>query len=206
MAEIYRSRLTNLYEALDREESRTEAAEIIRSLVDEIVLTPEDGELKIALRGDLAGILAIATNGKRPTPAGNGLSEKLASKTQVQLVAGGATSVISVYLLLGSLPYPNAHRLKFGTCNHRQFSMCVEAGSEVRIAKTHVLLRSVPGFAPFLILNRQPVKNAHSSILPDICPGPGSMLKHIRATLADRRLTPAADLKECRQNNARCSW
>jgi len=87
MAEIYRSRLTNLYEALDREESRTEAAEIIRSLVDEIV-TPEDGELKIALRGDLASILAIATNGKRPTPAGNGLSEKLARKTQVQLVAG----------------------------------------------------------------------------------------------------------------------
>ena len=88
MAEIYRSRLTGLHEALSREETRTEAAEIIRSLVDEIVLTPEDGELKIDLRGDLAGILAIATNGKRPIPAGNGLSEKLASKTQVQLVAG----------------------------------------------------------------------------------------------------------------------
>jgi hypothetical protein len=38
---IYRSRLTNLYEALDGEETRTEAAEVIRSLVDEIVLTPE---------------------------------------------------------------------------------------------------------------------------------------------------------------------
>jgi hypothetical protein len=70
-----------------REETRTEAAEIIRSLVDEIVLTPENGEFKIDLRGDLAGILTIATNAKRPLPGGNGLSiDELAS--QVELVAG----------------------------------------------------------------------------------------------------------------------
>ena len=43
MASIYRSRLTGLHEALGRDETRTEAAEIIRSLVNEIVLTPEDG-------------------------------------------------------------------------------------------------------------------------------------------------------------------
>jgi len=70
MAQIYRSRLAKLHEALGREETRAEAAEIIRSLVDEIVLTPEDSELKIDLRGDLAGILAIATNAKRPLASG----------------------------------------------------------------------------------------------------------------------------------------
>ena len=87
MAELYRSRLTNLYEALGREETRTEAAEIIRSLVDEIVLTPENGEFNIDLRGDLAGILTIATGAKRPLPGGNGVSiDELAS--QAELVAG----------------------------------------------------------------------------------------------------------------------
>src|SRR5262249_10162271 len=54
MAEIYRSRLASLHEALGREETRTEAAEIIRSLVDEIVLTPENGELKVDLNQGLS--------------------------------------------------------------------------------------------------------------------------------------------------------
>jgi hypothetical protein len=43
-----------------REETRIEVAQIIRSLVNEIVLTPEGGALKVDLRGDLAGILAIS--------------------------------------------------------------------------------------------------------------------------------------------------
>jgi hypothetical protein len=55
MASICQWRLASLREALGREETRAEAAEIIRSLVNEIVLTPEDGELKVDLRGDLAG-------------------------------------------------------------------------------------------------------------------------------------------------------
>jgi site-specific DNA recombinase len=88
MAEIYRSRLASLHEALGREETRIEAAEIIRSLVNEIVLTPEGGELKVGLRGDLVGILAIAVSGKKPAPGGSGFSDKRDRKTQFELVAG----------------------------------------------------------------------------------------------------------------------
>ncbi|MGJ4859126.1 hypothetical protein ACN6KF_005139 [Labrys sp. La1] len=42
------------------------AAERIRSLIKEIVLTPENGELQIDVRGDLAGILAISLERKNP--------------------------------------------------------------------------------------------------------------------------------------------
>ena len=41
-------------------------ADIIRSPVKEIVLAPEEGELKIDLRGDLAGILEVSLKTKIP--------------------------------------------------------------------------------------------------------------------------------------------
>jgi hypothetical protein len=41
--------------------STDKSFEIIRSLIDEIRLVPEDGALKIELRGELAGILALAS-------------------------------------------------------------------------------------------------------------------------------------------------
>jgi site-specific DNA recombinase len=54
--------------------------DLIRSLVRDIILTPEDDELKIDVRGDLAGILAISLKSKRP--AGG------AGQSQVEMVAG----------------------------------------------------------------------------------------------------------------------
>jgi hypothetical protein len=58
-----------------------EAMDLIRSLVDEIVLTP-DGELRIDLRGELAGILALCADKRKLGPVfGVGLAE------QVKLVA-----------------------------------------------------------------------------------------------------------------------
>ena len=65
MAVIYRERVAGLYEALQQEGMRAEAADVIRSLVSEIILTPSAGELLVDLRGDLAGILAIASSDKQ---------------------------------------------------------------------------------------------------------------------------------------------
>lgn len=45
---------------------RYEAAEIIRSLVEAIVLTPEDGRLRLDLRGELISILRLGANDKAP--------------------------------------------------------------------------------------------------------------------------------------------
>jgi hypothetical protein len=56
----YRQRVSALYDALQEETARAQSAEIIRLLVDDIVLTPKNGVLHVELRGDLAGILTIA--------------------------------------------------------------------------------------------------------------------------------------------------
>jgi DNA invertase Pin-like site-specific DNA recombinase len=82
MATFYREQVGALHEALhdDTEATRLKAGEILRSLVKEIILTPEAGELKIDVRGDLAGILAISLKTKTPA-TGTGVS-------QFEMVAG----------------------------------------------------------------------------------------------------------------------
>lgn len=44
MAELYRQKVTRLAEALEHPETRTEASEAPRGLIDAIVLTPNQGE------------------------------------------------------------------------------------------------------------------------------------------------------------------
>ncbi|MCF3947811.1 recombinase family protein [Acidiphilium iwatense] len=86
MAVIYRERVAALHEALQQDETRAQAAEVIRSLVSEIVLTPAGGLLEIDVGGDLAGILTIAAAGKQqksPSLAGTG-----SDGSQVMMVAG----------------------------------------------------------------------------------------------------------------------
>ncbi|WP_109614973.1 recombinase family protein [Pseudaminobacter salicylatoxidans] len=82
MALQYRKRVQQLYETLqsDDEESRTAAAEVIRTLVQDIVLTPVDGKVEIDVRGDLAGILTLSAQSKNPAAGAAGL--------QVKMVAG----------------------------------------------------------------------------------------------------------------------
>ena len=82
MALQYRRRVQQLYEALqdEDEEKRVEAADILRSLVDKIVLTPVDGKVEIDVQGDLAGILTISAQTKNPAGERGG--------SQVKMVAG----------------------------------------------------------------------------------------------------------------------
>ena len=88
LAEIYREHLNSLSQALGRPDTREKAADVIRSLVSAIELTPENGDLAIVLRGDLAAMLSFASNKKKPgAPAREaGLSESLLS--QALSVAG----------------------------------------------------------------------------------------------------------------------
>ena len=70
MGERYRQQVTGLIEALNEPGRRTEAADLIRALVDHIVFSPQAGDPKRAtldLHGDLAGILALASEtGEKP--------------------------------------------------------------------------------------------------------------------------------------------
>jgi site-specific DNA recombinase len=84
MGNIYRQKVESLATALNDEGTRAEAADILRSLIDRITVTPdlETGEPVISLQGNLAGILRLsqtAKNAARISP--NDVS-------QVQLVAG----------------------------------------------------------------------------------------------------------------------
>jgi site-specific DNA recombinase len=85
MAMLYRERISALHESLQAEATRAEAAELLRSLVDQITLVPEAGALSIVLRGDLAALLSFASNKQKPSDlsaAGLGLL------VQGSLVAG----------------------------------------------------------------------------------------------------------------------
>jgi site-specific DNA recombinase len=77
IAGIYRHKIASLGEALNDEHTRTEAAECIRELIEEIRLVPEKGKLSIQLFGELAAIINLAN---APRSGGTG--------AQVTLVAG----------------------------------------------------------------------------------------------------------------------
>ena len=81
MAELYRQKVTTLAQALEHQETRTEATEALRGLVDAIVLTPAEDGLKIELKGNLAAMLGATVQSKRSPQTGDLL-------LQVSLVAG----------------------------------------------------------------------------------------------------------------------
>ena len=82
MADVYREKVSTLCSALENEESRTSAVEAIRALIETILLEPDGDELKIMLKGDLAGMLSAARDTKRSPDTGDLL-------VQIKLVAGG---------------------------------------------------------------------------------------------------------------------
>jgi hypothetical protein len=81
MAELYRQKVTTLAQALQEPETRVEAREALRGLIDAIILTPSAGELRIDLKGNLAAMLSAATNAKRSPETGD-------LSLQVEMVAG----------------------------------------------------------------------------------------------------------------------
>ncbi len=59
LSDLYREQVANLTTALRDPSSQAEAISIIRGLLSEIRLIPEDGEYAIELVGELAGLLAL---------------------------------------------------------------------------------------------------------------------------------------------------
>jgi len=82
IAGLYTEKVGDLRSALNRDDTRTEAATILRGLVDEIRLHPVDGALQIELKGELANLLSFAntsdTAKNKPGPhGGRGCTESL---------------------------------------------------------------------------------------------------------------------------------
>ena len=60
LPQLYRSKIERLAEALNAPDTVTEAAEVMRGLIDRIVLTPEGNLLRAELHGDLAVLARFA--------------------------------------------------------------------------------------------------------------------------------------------------
>jgi site-specific DNA recombinase len=60
LPELYRSKIERLGEALNAPDTVTETAEILRSLIDRIVLTLVDNALRTELHSDLAVLASFA--------------------------------------------------------------------------------------------------------------------------------------------------
>ena len=81
MADVYREKVSGLCEALAGEENRLGATTAIRGLIDAILLEPDGEQLKITLKGNLAGMLGAARDSKRSPETGDLM-------VQIQMVAG----------------------------------------------------------------------------------------------------------------------
>jgi hypothetical protein len=81
MATLYRARVAALTRSLESGGGAGRGGGGAVLAISAIVLTPADGTLAVALRGDLAGILAVAANTKKPS-AVDGLA------AQFEMVAG----------------------------------------------------------------------------------------------------------------------
>ena len=88
-AELYRQKVVALEEALADPDDGAQAMEMIRALIDALVLTPEGGKLRIDLTGELAAILSIAQKDQRPRP------EDEARAAQIKLVAGAGFTAVA---------------------------------------------------------------------------------------------------------------
>jgi hypothetical protein len=86
MADLYRSKVEELATALQRDDTRLEASESLRGLIDSSVLTPEDGQPPSRARdaARAAASLEVAFGGRGKTkrsPAGD-------PDVPIELVAG----------------------------------------------------------------------------------------------------------------------
>lgn len=84
LAEVYRRKVVELSAALASEDA-AEARELVRGLVEQILLVPEGGKLRIEVRGELGAILRLA-EGARNTKGADLAVSALAE--QVKLDAG----------------------------------------------------------------------------------------------------------------------
>jgi site-specific DNA recombinase len=82
LAEVYRKKVANLAAALADRATHSEALEILRGLVERVVVTPiENGGFEIELVGEIARMVALGTNDKAAR-------EGAAFASSVKVVAG----------------------------------------------------------------------------------------------------------------------
>ena len=69
LAELYRRKVAALQDLLEGDAARTEAVEIIRSLIEQVIFRPTaEAGLEVELVGDIAGMVHLAQNSNENSP------------------------------------------------------------------------------------------------------------------------------------------
>ena len=87
LAAIYRRKVAALQNLLENDATRTEAVEIIRSLVDQVIFRPTaEAGLEVELVGDIARMVHLAQNSNQDSPVSGAVHDEFARS--VKVVAG----------------------------------------------------------------------------------------------------------------------
>ena len=74
LAELYRAKVADLQKALNDPATQTESVDIIRSLIDKVVIHPNaENGVEIELVGDIVKMVELGTNSNKPAVLGAGL-------------------------------------------------------------------------------------------------------------------------------------
>ena len=79
LAELYRRKVEELRDAIEDDETRDEALEILRGFIDRVTIKPLDHGFEIEIVGDLAKMIAAPKSGA---------SEPIENESSVKVVAG----------------------------------------------------------------------------------------------------------------------
>ena len=89
LADAYRQKVADLAAALYSEETRAEAFEIVRSLIDKLLIHEgSDGKAQIELIGDIAAMVEVALGGEQQKTARGRAVFGDREKRSVKVVAG----------------------------------------------------------------------------------------------------------------------
>ncbi len=97
--------------ALNKESERGEAASLLRSLIDQIVLTPKgNGEYSIDLHGDLAGILRIAAGKQKKIDQYDPILQQTKMMTGYDMSESNIQQEADETMCFSSLEIPENHQ------------------------------------------------------------------------------------------------
>ena len=86
LATVYRQKVAHLQDLLANKDTQTEAVQVLRSLVDQVVLQPKDGALEVELIGDIAKMVLVAQQNLNNSPPSRAVHDEFARS--VKVVAG----------------------------------------------------------------------------------------------------------------------
>ncbi|BCA61201.1 hypothetical protein HMP09_0435 [Sphingomonas sp. HMP9] len=98
LSRVYREKVEQLTAAFEDHALKAQAFERLRALIEGVVLTPEDGNLAVDLRGELAAMLSLCAGAETQISSASIPSEVL----QIKMVAGTHSWTLSALLTLSN--------------------------------------------------------------------------------------------------------